>query len=788
MTARECDNIRLGRRLAIAVATLCACTSLPPPQQPGGTGLQPRSGLDLPVGLGGDASGTTLADGAAVLADGGTTVPDTAAAPPDLPQGDPDYLGPACTTNAACKDHEGKPYCAKTISQCVACLLALHCKAPLACKDFACIEFSCIPGSAECEGTFLNVCRPDGKGYDTQPCPDATPTCSDGKCVACEPGKAFCAKPTGTPAESKALMQCNADGSAATVKQPCAGAQICQGGKCQVCVPGTKQCTGDKALACKDDGSALETIEDCSQKGLTCLGGLCVNPCASDIKSKTNVGCDYWAVDLDNALEIGGNGQKYDAQNAQFAVIVSNTTDQPATVTVTLGPDKTAPGVKTKTFTVAAKGLLPILLPDSSWGLPPQNQEGTGINKLAYRIQSSQPIVAYQFNPLQNYGVFSNDASLLIPSTALDKEYWILSRAQLGNYRGYLTVIATQPGKTDVKVVVAAKTLAGGIIPPMKKGDSKTFALQQGEVLNIETDDITGGDLTGSYILADRPVAVFGGSEASNSPSIGKCVPGMSTSKVCAGTGGSMMPQMCTKDESCQPACCADHLEEQMWPVAALGKQYVGGRLYPRGQEKDAWRLLAVQNDTHVSLTPSIGVAVPTLAQGQWFEFETTADFVIDSDKPLLVGHYMASSHATMTKDPAPCTTDASCQAQYGFAANCLASGFQKFCNPIGDPALMLGVATTQYLDDYLFLVPSQYKLNYMNILAPLKAQVQLDGQPLLPGLFQPIAGTGFSVARLAIAPGAHRLKADKKFGLYVYGYDKDVSYGYAGGAGLEAK
>jgi hypothetical protein len=742
-----------------------------------------------------DATATSdaaLSDG--VLADGAT--PTDATAVPDLPQGNPDYTGPACTTENACKSMVDTPYCAKVISQCVACLFDLHCQPPKVCKGFQCVEVSCKPSSTDCEGGFLATCREDGKGYDLSPCPPAAPECVQGACKICEPGKTFCAKPEPGASKSMSLLQCNSDGTATTVAQACKADQACQAGKCQKCVPLTKSCDGDTALQCKDDGSALEKVEDCSQKGLTCLAGQCVNACDGDIKSKTHVGCDYWAVDLDNAYEVQG-GKIYDAQNAQFAVIVSNTTATTAQVTVTLGPDKTDPNTKTKIYTVAGKALQVIKLPDPSWGLKPQNQDGTSINKLAYRIRSSQPIVAYQFNPLQNYGVFSNDASLLIPTTAVGKEYWVLSRAQLGTYRGYVTVVATQPGKTLVTFVSSAVTLAGKDadgqpIPAMKKGEKKTFTLYQGEVLNIETNDTNpsdniGEDLTGSYVSADRPVVVFGGSEASNSPTFGNCVPS-TFGKVCASTTlAGMSGQACSNDQQCKTPCCADHLEEQMFPVESLGTHYVAARLWPRGKEKDAWRVLAVQNGTKVTITPDIGVSVPTLNQGQWYEFETTADFVIESDKPLLVGQYMASSYATVTKEPATCQSDLTC-AQSGFTAKCEPGGFQKFCAPIGDPSLLLGIATTQYLPEYRFLVPAEYVANYVSIIAPQGAQVELDGTPLLPSNFKAIGSTGWTVAKLPAAPGTHHLASTKKIGLYVYGYDDDVSYGYAGGALLEGK
>src|SRR5262249_26223638 len=43
----------------------------------------------------------------------------------------------------------------------------------------------------------------------------------------------------------------------------------------------------------------------------------------------------------------------------------------------------------------------------------------TALTRHAYKITSEFPIVAFQFNPLDNVNVFSNDASLLKPREAL---------------------------------------------------------------------------------------------------------------------------------------------------------------------------------------------------------------------------------------------------------------------------------------------------------------------------------------------------------------------------------
>jgi hypothetical protein len=692
------------------------------------------------------------------------------------------YDGPACTTSSACKNYPGKPFCAVALKQCVECLTEFNCKDGQACENFQCKDTSCSPGTTSCDGDFLLTCAEDGKSQTTEKCPDETPVCVGGACKKCEPGQQFCDKAV-AGGQSKQLMQCSADGNSSTVKETCAGDSVCLNKKCMVCAPGSKLCNGAVAMACSDDGMGMEVADDCGAKGLTCLGGLCVNACAGDFKSNTYVGCDFYAVDLDNAVETSGGGV-YDAQNKQYAVVVSNTADAPATVTVSMG-QKGSAGYKTKNFPVAGKGLQVINLPDKSWGVPNQNQDNTNINDKVYRIVADQPIVAYQFNPLDNFGVFSNDASLLLPSSSLGKAYYVMTRRQLADkYRSYINIIATAAGDTTVAVKVTCKTQAGPGIPSLKKGGVGTYTLKQGQALNLESDE-AGGDLTGSYVESDKPVAVFGGSEASNSPDTGNCVPkATGGGKACAGTSNSGFAKACTSDSQCDGSCCADHLEEQMFPIDTLGTSYVASRLQQRGKEKDSWRILAVQDGTTVTTTPNVAT-VPVLNKGAWYEIVTDKDFTIDSNKPVLVAQYMASSYATITTEAGTCSIASQCTSKYGFQADCLSGGFQNYCAPIGDPSLILAAATNQYLDDYIFLVPDKYKINYINVVVPAGTVAKLDGNPIGAGSFVSVQGSLWTVARLPIAAGSHRLQLTNKGSLTVYGYDKDVSYGYIGGAGL---
>src|SRR5690606_24555171 len=129
------------------------------------------------------------------------------------------------------------------------------------------------------------------------------------------------------------------------------------------------------------------------------------------------------------------------------------------------------------------------------------------------------------------------------------------------------------------------------------------------------------------------------------------------------------------------------------------------------------------------------------------------ADFLVTSDKPIIVTQYMEGQDAG---------------------------------GGSGDPAMYLAVATEQYRTDYLFHAPTNYEYSYVNIMAPNGANVPLDGMPVTG--FTPIGGTVFGVARVALdnnGDGNHRVTADQAVGISVYGYGQFTSYWYAGGANV---
>ena len=54
--------------------------------------------------------------------------------------------------------------------------------------------------------------------------------------------------------------------------------------------------------------------------------------------------------------------------------------------------------------------------------------------------------------------------------------------------------------------------------------------------------------------------------------------------------------------------------------------------------------------------------------------------------------------------------------------------GPQKSCEPIGDPAFILGVPIEQFRSSYVFLIPNQYLQDYVNVITPVGTQLIVDG------------------------------------------------------------
>jgi IgGFc binding protein len=572
---------------------------------------------------------------------------------------------------------------------------------------------------------------------------------------------------------------------------------------CVTCVPNSQSCDGQTVLVCDDVGETRAVLTTCNPDAAeVCRAGRCANLCTLAAQERSNVGCEYWAVDLDNAVA----GESLNAAAQQFAVVVSNPQpDLPAVVRIE--QDDSLVGQAGAPITIAEASVAPFSLvvfplgPREVDGSPP-GQYNTGTNtaltRAAYRVTSSVPVVAYQFNPLENVNVFSNDASLLKPVEALGGSSGELEAAYVAlgwpqtiastddpdtnfssgtplDFRAFLTIVATRDA-TRVRLTSTTRSIGGGSIPPILAGDSFDITLDAFDVLNLESDGFNS-DFTGSLLSSDHPIAVFSGSEASDAPRF---------------------------DRISERRCCADHLEEQLDPIRSAGRRFIApvsfnrhlalsnaGALLQPEAEAEVFRLIAaVESGANVRTSLDGELAAFRLeTQGSMREIVTSKDFWIDSDGPVMLGNVTASQSAA------------------GIPGDL----------PGGDPSFIIIPPVEQYRSEYVFLTPDRYSFDFLRIMAPRGARIVLDAQPLdsVPGC-QLEAGTaiaqtldagafGFQVIRCqlsfpvidptldASAPvlpglqsdGVHRLISDQPIGVIVDGFDRNVSYGYAAGTEL---
>ena len=476
---------------------------------------------------------------------------------------------------------------------------------------------------------------------------------------------------------------------------------------CIECAPGSHQCVGPKSQVCLDDGSAWVDGQTCDEvQGLACdaNSGECTGACAN--LGTSYIGCDYYPV-VTQQLDayVGGN---------PYAVAVANTTNQAANITITKGGNNVMVGM------VAAGSVKVFQLPwVNALAL------GTGPSALvvdgAYRLRSTQPVTVYQYNPL-NADV-TNDASLMLPVNTWTGNYLVASWQYWIGYPGFYSVTASQD---NTKVTVKAPkggvaTQAGGGVDGQGNG---VVMMNEGDVLQVMTGN--GGDETGTIVTADKPVQVVGGHDCTQVP---------------IGT-----------------AAC-DHLEESMFPIEALAKEYivVPPVQVPNDQLEKAIRvrIIASEDNTTLTFDPDQPVAKVLAKAGDFVEIpNTTAKFVVKSDKKILVAEYMVGQ-----------------QANFGTS----------------DPAMIIAVPTAQFRSSYLFYAQTGWKANYVDIIAPDGSATTVDGAPV--NNFKVIGATGYSLAHVKLSnagDGSHNVMSDKKVGITVYGVVDYGSYWYPGGLDLD--
>ena len=499
------------------------------------------------------------------------------------------------------------------------------------------------------------------------------------------------------------------------------------------CEPGAAVCRDGVSSVCKPDGSGW-VDEYCDPvQGLGCDidTGVCGGECSKASLGDSYIGCDYYATVTGNHVH---------SNSFQFAVVISNTSEQPARVQIDGGAltesvvlDVAARSVEVRELPWVA--LLKACI--NEWDPDPFLGEQCGSAKVkgalevdgAYHVRSDRPVTVYQFSPLDfvtpggGSHSYTNDASLLIPSNAMGDEYYVAAWPawDTGAFvqPGFAAVTATWD-RTEVTITTTANTEADNFAPAFEAGVPQTVVLDRGDVLQLMNFE---GDLTGTHVVADRPIQVMGG-------------------------------HYCTQVPIGVAAC--DHLEESMLPLHTLGNYYIVTApalpAMPDGKPQVV-RVVAARDDTRVEFEPNVAPATTLALAGDFIEIPSAVDFEVRASHRVQVSQYMMGLEAG---------------------------------GGSGDPAMAIAVDRQQFRRDYQFHAPLSYDVNYVNIVAPTGARVELDGTAVAE--LAPVGSGEFSVARVVLGPGTdgdHVITGDDPFGITVYGYGAYTSYWYPGGLDL---
>ncbi len=351
----------------------------------------------------------------------------------------------------------------------------------------------------------------------------------------------------------------------------------------------------------------------------------------------------------------------------------------------------------------------------------------------AIHLVSDNPVNVYALN----WSDSSSEVALIFPTTSLGSEYYAMCYTPHINGNG----INTGSGRNSEFMIVASQDNTVVNITPTKVTDlgkpaNTTFSvtLNKGEVYQVQSENLPTpkwpgqGDLTGSYITSNLPVAMYSGS-------LSTTVPGDAA------------------------VSAWDHLYEQMPPVQTWGRKFIAVPLKTR--HEDTYRVLASEDNTTVIIgnKPSV-----RLNKGQYYEFMLlyTEPSMIESDKPVILAQYSNSNSVD-----------------------------KAFTSGDGDPFIVIVSPVNQTREKVAFVAYDSPKINskfFINVVVndDVIGKIKLDNGVVS---FVSIIGTGYSYAQVPLTKGNHYIEsteAGKGFIAYVYGFGGVEAYGYGVGFNLD--
>jgi hypothetical protein len=503
-----------------------------------------------------------------------------------------------------------------------------------------------------------------------------------------------------------------------------------------------------------------------------CAAGMCVPACQAAAASQGSVGCDFVIATPSFYPEI---------EPPCFAVFLANNWPLDSAVTITRGSSAYDPTVFGRVPNAAINAAVWPAIP--STGIASSNvgvlflssdpraansehrmtcpitpavaalkgaavwtggPSATGVGT-AFHITTSVPVSAYDIMPYGGALSYLPSAELVLPTTAWGTNF-ITAGPKPTAGPGWATIVASQ-NSTQVQIAPTVALPSGTNVVAAPAHSVTTYTLNAGEFIQWQAS----GDMAGSVISSNQPIAFMGGSG-----------------------------YLCLSSQTSTGGGC-DSSHQQIPPVSALGSEYVAPPYATRRAdllpESIPYRIVGTVDGTTLTYTPPVAGAPTTLSNGQVAEFESSAPFVVtsqDAMHPFYVGQYMSGCIVTSG-------------SRLG-AGTCL--GDEEFVN-ILPPA--------QWLTSYVFFTDPTYTTTNLVIVREADAHgtfhdVTVDCLGTVTG-WQPVASgaryqiTNADLQRLtpvmSCTNGRHTATSGGAFTIMVWGLSYAASYAYPAGGNV---
>ena len=330
-----------------------------------------------------------------------------------------------------------------------------------------------------------------------------------------------------------------------------------------------------------------------------------------------------------------------------------------------------------------------------------------------------------------NYRTQSSDVAVIYPTESLGKEYFAMcytpNPTNTVESNSEFLIVATE-NQTTINISPSVDTEQG------KKANAKfSIVLNKGQLYQVQSMNriISGqGDLTGSYIQSDKPIAVYSGNKSTAVPF----------------NGGTR-----------------DYLFEQVPPTNTWGRDFYVVPL--KNRSRDTYRILAAEDQTVVTIE-GLGQTI-TLDRGKFYEFNLNSNQPsrIFSSKKILLAQF--------------------CRSQRADENSGVGDPFMIILSPISQK--VNDVTFEAYKTN---LVRNIFFVNVITLSSEV-GNTKLDGVNV-GAFFSNFPNGKYAYAQIPITAGTHRLQNPDKSGgflAYVYGFgdnNNTESYGYGVGFNLD--